>query len=82
MTNKRIKTYNSCQKVLSGLTDQQLSQLMINAESFHTSMWSASSLLNFNGHHIFVKKIPLTDLERLPEHYKSTANIFDLPLYY
>jgi hypothetical protein len=31
---------------------------------------------------IFVKKIPLTDIERLPENVMSTANLFNLPLYY
>ncbi|MDP4724885.1 MAG: protein kinase family protein [Alphaproteobacteria bacterium] len=80
--DSRNKTYNSCQKVLSGLTDQQLNNLMKNAESFHTSMWSTSSLLSLNDTKIFVKKIPLTDLERLPDNFQSTANLFNLPAYY
>ncbi|WP_306364129.1 serine/threonine-protein kinase [Nocardia sp. CC227C] len=32
------------------------------------------------GTQVFVKRIPLTDLERQPEHVRSTANLFDLPL--
>jgi serine/threonine protein kinase len=35
-----------------------------------------------DGTPIFIKKIPLTDLERQPEHILSTANLFDLPLFY
>ncbi len=31
---------------------------------------------------IFVKQIPLTDLEKQPENFRSTANIFKLPLSY
>lgn len=31
---------------------------------------------------VFIKKVPLTDLERQPQHVRSTANIFGLPLFY
>jgi hypothetical protein len=30
---------------------------------------------------VFVKRIPLTDLERRPDHVMSTANLFDLPTF-
>lgn len=29
---------------------------------------------------VFVKRLPLTDVERRPEHYRSSANLFGLPL--
>lgn len=29
-----------------------------------------------------MKRVPLTDVERQPEHLRSTANLFDLPLFY
>jgi hypothetical protein len=36
-------------------------------------------LLDINNTKIFVKKIPLTDLEREPKNINSTANLFELP---
>lgn len=40
-----------------------------------------SVLLEVAGTPVFVKRVPLTDLERQPEHVRSTANLFDLPLF-
>lgn len=80
--NERVKTYNSCSKALAQLNDQEIIKLLADAKPFHSSMWSASSLLNLNGTNVFVKKIPLTDLERLPENFQSTVNLFNLPPYY
>ena len=77
----RIKTYNSCSMALAALTDQQLIKLLATGESFHSSMWSTSSVINLSGTQIFVKKIPLTDLERQPENFQVTRNLFDLPTY-
>jgi hypothetical protein len=34
------------------------------------------------GEDVFVKKIPVTELELLPAHVGSTANLFELPLFY
>lgn len=31
---------------------------------------------------VFVKRVPLTDVELRPEHVRSTANLFELPLFY
>ncbi len=39
-----------------------------------------SALLEVAGSPVFVKRVPLTDLERQPEHVRSTANLFDLPV--
>ncbi len=80
--NERIETHNSCSKAFADLNGREIAELLDNAESFHTSMWSTSSLLNFNGTKVFVKKIPLTALERLPDNFQSTANLFNLPTYY
>src|SRR5271166_3328680 len=38
--------------------------------------------MTIDGTRIFVKKIPLTDLERKAENTFSTANLFHLPLFY
>jgi hypothetical protein len=79
---ERVKTYNLCVSALSQLSDQRIDELLGDAEPFHASMWSTSSLININQAKVFVKKIPLTDRERLPDNFRSTENIFDLPTYY
>ncbi len=38
-------------------------------------------LLEVDGTSVFVKQIPLTDLERRPENVHSTANLFGLPVF-
>ena len=48
----------------------------------HTGIGGQSVLLIIHGSPIFVKKVPLTDLERQPENVMSTANLFNLPLFY
>jgi hypothetical protein len=40
-----------------------------------------SALLEVDGKPVFVKRVPLTDMERLPEHVRSTANLFGLPTF-
>ncbi|GAB2513243.1 hypothetical protein GCM10027167_14580 [Nocardia heshunensis] len=40
-----------------------------------------SGLLEVAGRPVFVKRVPLTDVERRPEHVRSTANLFDLPMF-
>ncbi|HLB32770.1 MAG: hypothetical protein A3F67_09945 [Verrucomicrobia bacterium RIFCSPHIGHO2_12_FULL_41_10] len=127
----RLKTYSNIATELSFLSNQQLSDLLDQAEPFHTGVGGTSVLLRLNrvlsklayadevqgaSEHrpqnvygipeessteatkqfaaevefrknsnetlLFVKRIPLTDLERIPENIMSTANLFDLPLYY
>jgi hypothetical protein len=48
----------------------------------HEVICGKSSLISIDDTSVFVKKVPLTDLEQLPQHFMSTANIFDLPLSY
>lgn len=38
-----------------------------------------STLLEVDGVQVFVKRVPLTDIELHPNHVRSTANLFDLP---
>ena len=77
-----IKMYDSLSKTLSDFTEQKMCELILNAKPFHTSLWSTSLLLNLSGTTVFVKKIPLTHIERLPNNFRSTKNIFELPTYY
>ncbi|PPE03035.1 hypothetical protein [Holospora curviuscula] len=38
------------------------------------------ALISIKNTSVCVKKLPLTDLKQLPQHFMSIANIFDSPL--
>ena len=77
--NERINTYCELSTKLSGLNDVQLHNLLEQSEHLYSGIGGKAVLLNIDENKIFVKKIPLTDLERKPENIRSTANLFDLP---
>ncbi len=55
---------------------------MQSATAIHAGIGGTTSMLKIDGQKVFVKKIALTDLERAPENFLSTANLFKLPLFY
>ncbi|MER5864346.1 protein kinase family protein [Kitasatospora sp. NPDC002040] len=67
---------------LAGLTDRQLSALLDAATPLGTGIGGVTSRLEVDGTEVFVKRVPLTELEQRPEHRRSTANLFDLPVHY
>jgi len=67
-------------RALSSLTDQQLSAVVAGARPLGQGIGGRSAELDVGGTRVFVKRVPLTDLERA--HPGSTANLFDLPLCY
>lgn len=81
-SNKRLKTYSHISTELACLSDKRLSDTLVKAKPLHSGIGGKSVLLTIGETPIFVKKIPLTDLERQPENILSTANLFDLPLCY
>ena len=82
MINSRITTYHTIAPKLESLNDQNLLELLEKSVSIHFGMGGTSVLLKIDGINIFVKKVPLTDVEILPENIMSTENIFELPTYY
>jgi hypothetical protein len=78
--NDRVKAYSRISTELACLSDVQLSALLDKAAPMHAGIGGKSALMTINDTPVFVKKIALTDLERLPENILSTANLFDLPL--
>jgi hypothetical protein len=65
--------------VLGGLDDRSLRDLVEQQQPTWRA-WGGSHSIVVDGHPVFVKRVPLTDLE-LAE-YGTTRNIFDLPLFY
>lgn len=78
----RRTNYGMISTQLTLLSDQRLSELLEKATPLHKGIGGISALLEICDTPIFVKKIRLTDLERRPENIMSTANLFELPLYY
>src|SRR5690606_17821321 len=52
------------------------------ASGSRSSIGGTSTDLRIGEQRVFAKRVPLTARELRPENLKSTANIFDLPLYY
>lgn len=81
-SNDRLKTYSHISSELTCLSDKRLSDVLAKAKPLHSGIGGKSVLLTIEETPIFVKKVPLTDLERQPENILSTANLFELPLCY
>jgi len=79
---ERLSAHKRVSTEIALLSDQRLLELLETAQSLGPSIGGVSSLLNIANTAVFVKKIRLTDLERRPENWMSTANGFNLPTYY
>ena len=79
---QRIEQYSLASTSLAVLSNEKLKQILADGKPMHEGIGGRSTLITINDTPVFVKKKPLTDLEQLPQHYMSTANIFDLPLSY
>jgi hypothetical protein len=65
---------------LALLSDQQLADLVETAVPVDSSgAGGKAGVVTVAGAKVFVKKAPLTELERRPENLRSTANLFGLP---
>lgn len=73
---QRIKLYSQISTSLSALSNEKLKQILADGKPMHEGIGGKSALISINDMPVFVKKVPLTDLEQLPEHFMSTANIF------
>lgn len=74
----RQSTYYTLSTTLAFLTPDQLKTLLQNAESTHG--WGINHTISIGKHKVFVKSIPVTDLEFA--HPFATRNLYDLPTYY
>lgn len=77
----RVSRHTTVSTALSLHSDQQLRALVDSAPMLGSGIGGTSVLLEVEGVPVFAKRVPLTDLERRPEHVRSTANIFELPTY-
>jgi hypothetical protein len=77
---KRLTYYQAVSDTLAQLTDGELADLLANASRLHAGVGGRSMWLTIHDTPVFVKRIPLTDVERRPAHVQSTANLFEIPL--
>lgn len=63
-------------------SDDRLRAILATGERRATSLRGETRTITEDGARVFVKSIPLTDLERRPEHWRSTANLARLPLHF
>lgn len=80
--NERKESYQRIVKELSSLCDTEITALLANSPAINNSIGGSSTVMKIDDTPIFIKKIRLTNLEQLPENIESTANLFNLPLYY
>ncbi|MFE3099199.1 BUD32 family EKC/KEOPS complex subunit [Nocardia tengchongensis] len=78
----RLHAYGAVSTALALHSDHALCELVDAAVPIGAGIGGKSALLEVAGTPVFVKRVPLTDLERLPEHVRSTANLFDVPPFY
>ncbi|MFF6807801.1 protein kinase family protein [Streptomyces sp. NPDC012616] len=78
----RLSAYAAVRARLSLLSDRRLEDAVSAAPSLGFGIGGRSAEMELEGNRVFVKRVPLTDIELQAEHVRSTANVFDLPLFY
>lgn len=77
----RLSAYRTVSTSLAACDDHRLCELLDAAVPIGSGIGGKSALLDVSGTPVFVKRVPLTDVERLPEHVRSTVNLFGLPTF-
>ncbi len=77
----RLAAHNAVSTSLALRSDRALREFVDEAVPFGSGIGGKSALLEVAGFPVFVKRVPLTDLERQPDSVRSTANLFELPVF-
>jgi len=77
----RLTAHSAVSTSLALRSDRALRELVETAVPIGSGIGGKSALLEIAGTPVFVKRVPLTDVERQPEHVRSTANLFELPVF-
>ncbi|MET7699653.1 protein kinase family protein [Streptomyces sp. NPDC005485] len=78
----RLAAHGTVAAHLSLLSDRRLGEVVAAAVPLGSGIGGRSAELDIDGTRVFVKQVPLTDLELQPENVRSTANLFGLPMFY
>jgi len=74
---QRIKLYSEISTSLACFSNEKLTKILVDSTPMHEGIGGKSVLININETPVFVKKVPVTELELLPQHFTSTANIYE-----
>ncbi|MEU9916991.1 protein kinase family protein [Streptomyces sp. NPDC051001] len=66
---------------LALLSDTELEELVDSGSPLGTGIGGRTARVEVDGSPVFVKRVPLTDLELRPDNVRSTANLFAVPPY-
>ncbi|MFF3488928.1 protein kinase family protein [Streptomyces sp. NPDC002701] len=77
----RLAAHGAVSASLAAYSDPALHEFLNTALPVGSGIGGKSALVKVAGTPVFVKRVPLTDVERQPEHVRSTANLFDLPVF-
>lgn len=77
----RLATHAAVATRLSLCGDRELRDLVDGALPLGAGIGGTSALLDVGGTPVFLKRVPLTELETRPENVRSTANLFGLPTF-
>ncbi|GAA2280446.1 hypothetical protein GCM10010430_78030 [Kitasatospora cystarginea] len=78
----RLDAYGTVATSLSLLSDRRLGEAVATASPLGSGIGGRSAELDVDGTRVFVKRVPLTDVETRSENVRSTANLFHLPMFY
>lgn len=78
----RVSAYGAVGARLSLFSDRRLRDAVAAAPELGSGIGGRSAEMEVEGVRVFVKRVPLTEVELRPEHVRSTANLFELPLFY
>lgn len=76
----RLTAYSTVSTSLALRSDRELAEVVASAEPLGAGIGGRSARLDVDGVPVFVKRVPLTELELRPENVRSTANHFGLPM--
>ncbi|CAL9442036.1 protein kinase family protein [Streptomyces sp. enrichment culture] len=77
----RLSAHDAVSSALARLGDEALRELVDRAVPAGAGIGGKTALTEVAGTPVFVKRVPLTGLELRPGHVRSTANLFELPLF-
>lgn len=79
---ERLTAHTDIATSLALLSDHELADLVAEGTPLGTGIGGRQTLIEVDGRRVFVKRVPLTDVELRPENARSTANVLDLPAYF
>ncbi|GII46695.1 hypothetical protein Psi02_31190 [Planotetraspora silvatica] len=77
----RLTAHSAVSTSLALCSDRGLRELVDAAVPLGSGIGGRSALMEVAGTPVFLKRVPLTDSERLPRNTRSTANMFGLPAF-